>query len=206
MVPLILLKVSICGTIAACICPFGVLDMRSLCCLDVCSLDNEVALDSEHDVLLIVQELNSDIVGEGRGEGWHIEAELGNPVLAWDTSRDCAGAGVVLGGGTALPGLVEDDGAREAALEVDMGHVRVGNFPDATNVEELGGSLHDNAGVGKGLRGDEGEVLLSSGLSEDEVNRGCRRVSLVHLRAGAELGRSDSGENASECGLEHFRK
>ena len=170
----------------------------------MCSLDNEVALDSEHDLLSIVQELNSDIVGEGRGEGGHIEAELGNPVLAWDTSGDSAGAGVVLGGGTALPGLVEDDGARETALEVDMGHVGVWDLPDATNVEKLGGSLHDNAGVSEGLRGDNGEVLFTSGLSEHEVDRGCGRVSLVHLRAGAELGRSDSGENASECGLEHF--
>ncbi len=172
----------------------------------MCSLDKEVALDSEHDLLSSVQELDGDIVGEGRGEGRHIEAELGNPVLAWDASGDCAGAGVVLGGGTALPGLVEDDGAREAALEVDMGHVSVGNLPDSTNVEILGGALDYLAGVGEGLGWNEGEVLLASGLSDNEINRWSRGVSLVHFGAGAELGRSDSGENASECGLEHFRK
>ncbi len=172
----------------------------------VVSLDEEVALDSEHDLLISVQELDGDIVGEGRGEGGHIEAELGEPVLTWDTGGDCARAGVVGGGGIALPGLVEDDGAGEAALEVDVSHVGVWDLPDATDVEKLGGSLHDNAGVGIGLRGDDGEVLLASGLGEHEVHRGCRGVSLVHLRAGADLGGSDSGENASECGLEHFRK
>ncbi len=170
------------------------------------SLDEEVALNGEHDLLVGVEELDGNIVGEGRGERGHVEAELGLPVLTSNAGGDGARARVVGGGVGAVPGLVENDGTREAALEVDVSDIGVGDLPDASNVEVLGGALHDLRGVSVGLGGNDGEVLLSGGLSNHEVHGGCGGIGLVELGAGSDLSGSGGGENGSECGLEHFKK
>ena len=109
------------------------------------SLNLEDGFDLKQDSYAIVSdELDFDVVVEGRGNAWDIEAEIGGPVLSnvtnrLDTVAIVTGTWVLgrLRWGHAVVGHIVGNGTHKEALEVDRGERSVRDVPDSANVENL---------------------------------------------------------------------
>ena len=124
------------------------------------SWDVELALKEEDGSTGAVLSLNSDVVLEGGSEAWHIEAEVGLPLLT-DGTGGLGAVSVVVGSTCAIVGVGVGDGTSEFALEGDGRQVDVGDVPDSTDIEFLRAGSADGVGITGGVLGKENEFVLS---------------------------------------------
>ena len=163
--------------------------------LDCSCGDLEVGLEGPDGGVVSTSALDGHVVGEGRSDGGHIEAEGGGPVLLLVAEgREAVGA--ISGAGE---GLVVDGGAHEDAGEVDVIHVSAGLMPDTLNDEVLGVVGLNGIGVGVGEVVVHLEDVGTGGLVDHDgvsVDGGSR---LDVLLVG------ELGHSGVENGLQHFK-